>query len=97
MSGGVFLLDSIGELASAYSLADLAFVGGSLVQWGGHNLIEACAVGTPVLVGPYTMNFSEATESAIASGAALRVDNADELARAVSALFADQGRRLEMR
>jgi 3-deoxy-D-manno-octulosonic-acid transferase len=93
----VLLGDSLGELFAYYHAADIAFVGGSLVQWGGHNLIEACAVGTPVLVGPYTMNFSEATESAIASGAALRVDNADELARAVSALFADQGRRLEMR
>jgi 3-deoxy-D-manno-octulosonic-acid transferase len=89
----VVLGDTLGELFAYYLSADIAFVGGSLVDWGGHNLIEACAAGAPVLVGPYTMNFAEATASALGEGAALRVADADALAQAVRALFADPGRR----
>jgi 3-deoxy-D-manno-octulosonic-acid transferase len=59
---GVFLLDSIGELASLYEFADLAFVGGSLVPRGGHNVLEAAQFGTPILVGPYTENFRDIVE-----------------------------------
>jgi 3-deoxy-D-manno-octulosonic-acid transferase len=92
----ILIGDSLGELFAYYRAADIAFVGGSLVQWGGHNLIEACAVGTPVLVGPFTMNFAEATESAIAEGAALRVATADEFAQAVQTLLADKQRRQDM-
>lgn len=66
----VVLGDSMGEMFAYYSAADLAFVGGSLLPYGGQNLIEACAVGTPVLVGPYTHNFVEATRLAIDAGAA---------------------------
>lgn len=57
--GSVFLLDSIGELASLYEFADLAFVGGSLVPRGGHNVLEAAQFGTPILVGPHTENFRD--------------------------------------
>jgi len=89
----VVLGDTLGELFAYYGSADLAFVGGSLVDWGGHNLIEACAAGVPVLVGPYTMNFAEATASALSDGAALRVVDAGALAQAMRALFADPGRR----
>jgi 3-deoxy-D-manno-octulosonic-acid transferase len=92
----VLLGDSLGELFAYYRAADLAFVGGSLVPWGGHNLIEACAVGTPVIIGPYTMNFAEATESAVACGAALRVGDAAELARSAAALLDDAARRQVM-
>ena len=56
---GVFLLDSIGELASLYEFAELAFVGGSLVPRGGHNVLEAAQFGVPILVGPYTENFRD--------------------------------------
>ncbi len=59
ISGGVFLLDSIGELAGLYQVADLAFVGGSLVPRGGHNILEAAQFGKPILVGPYTENFRD--------------------------------------
>jgi 3-deoxy-D-manno-octulosonic-acid transferase len=59
IAGGVFLLDSIGELASLYEFADVAFVGGSLVARGGHNVLEAAQFGTPILVGPYTENFRD--------------------------------------
>jgi 3-deoxy-D-manno-octulosonic-acid transferase len=62
IAGGVFLLDSIGELASLYEFADVAFVGGSLVPRGGHNVLEAAQFGTPILVGPYTENFRDIVE-----------------------------------
>ncbi len=59
LSGSVFLLDSIGELANVYSIADLAFVGGSLVPRGGHNILEPAQFGVPTLVGPHTENFRD--------------------------------------
>jgi 3-deoxy-D-manno-octulosonic-acid transferase len=92
----VVLGDSLGELFAYYCAADVAFVGGSLVEWGGHNLIEACAVGTPVLVGPHTMNFPEATESAIAEGAAMRVADPVALAEAAAGLLNDAAARERM-
>lgn len=57
--GGVLLVDNIGELASLYSLADIAFVGGSLVPRGGHNIIEPAQYGVPILVGSHTENFRD--------------------------------------
>ncbi len=62
MAAGVFLLDSIGELASLYEFAEVAFVGGSLVPRGGHNVLEAAQFGTAILVGPYTENFRDIIE-----------------------------------
>jgi 3-deoxy-D-manno-octulosonic-acid transferase len=59
LSGGVFLIDTIGELASLYSLGDVAFVGGSLVPRGGHNIIEPAQYGVPIIVGNHTENFRE--------------------------------------
>ena len=59
IAGGVFLLDSIGELAAIYSLASIAFVGGSMVPKGGHNILEPAQYGVPVLVGPHTENFRD--------------------------------------
>jgi 3-deoxy-D-manno-octulosonic-acid transferase len=59
LAGGVLLLDSIGELASIYSLADIAFVGGSLVEHGGHNILEPAQYGVPVIIGPHYENFRE--------------------------------------
>ncbi len=59
IAGGIFLLDTIGELASLYEFADLAFVGGSLVPRGGHNVLEAAQFGTAILVGPHTENFRD--------------------------------------
>ena len=71
--------DSMGEMFAYYAAADLAFIGGSLLPYGGQNLIEACAVVTPVLVGTHTHNFTEATRLAADAGAAMRVNDADEL------------------
>jgi 3-deoxy-D-manno-octulosonic-acid transferase len=69
--------DSMGEMDAWYALAGCAVIGGSLKPFGSQNLIEACAVGCPVVVGPSTFNFAEAAEQAIAARAALRVADAD--------------------
>ncbi|HUW51142.1 MAG TPA: lipid IV(A) 3-deoxy-D-manno-octulosonic acid transferase [Sulfuricella sp.] len=83
----VVLGDSMGEMFAYYAACDIAFIGGSLLPLGGQNLIEAAAMGKPVLIGPHTFNFAEATELAIQAGAALRVADADELAKAVENLL----------
>ena len=88
--------DSLGELPAYYAAADVAFVGGSLLPFGGQNLIEAIAVGTPTLVGPHTFNFAEAAANAIAAGAASRVADADALIREVAGLVSDAARRARM-
>jgi 3-deoxy-D-manno-octulosonic-acid transferase len=72
----IVLGDSMGEMAAYYAACDIAIIGGSLLPFGAQNLIEACAVGRPVIVGPSTYNFAEATQLAIDAGAALRVDDA---------------------
>ena len=77
----VLLGDSMGEMFAYYAACDCAYIGGSLLPLGGQNLIEACALGKPVLVGPHTFNFAQATDEAVAAGAALRVPDAPELLR----------------
>ena len=74
----VVLGDSMGEMFAYYVAADLAFIGGSLLPFGGQNLIESCAVGTPVLVGPYMYNFEEASRLAVSAGAAIQVTDVEE-------------------
>lgn len=76
----VLLGDSMGEMFAYYAACDIAFIGGSLLPLGGQNLIEAAAMGKPVLIGPHTFNFAEVSELAIQAGAAQRVANAEELA-----------------
>jgi len=76
----VYLGDTMGELPVFLAAADVAFVGGSLVPTGGHNLLEPAAVGVPVLIGPHSFNFAEITQLLIACDAARQVANADELA-----------------
>ena len=88
----VMLGDSMGELSAYYAASDIAFVGGSLVALGGQNLIEACAQGVPVLLGPHTFNFSHAADDAVAGGAALRVSDAGALLATAQALLADVAR-----
>ncbi len=88
--------DSMGEMFTYYAICDVAFIGGSLLPLGGQNLIEACSMGKPVLIGPHTFNFTQATEKAIASGAAQRVKDVDDLARSISHLFADIAQRNSM-
>ena len=85
----VLLGDSMGEMFAYYFACDVAFVGGSLLPFGGQNLIEACAVGTPVLIGPHTYNFGQATEQAVACGAAMQIKHADEIVHQLNILFYD--------
>jgi len=84
----VWLGDSMGEMAAYYALADLTLIGGSLLPFGGQNLIEAAACGCPLLLGPHTFNFAQASEDAIACGAARRVLDAPQAALVVAELFA---------
>jgi 3-deoxy-D-manno-octulosonic-acid transferase len=85
--------DSMGEMIAYYAAADVVIVGGSLLPFGSQNLIEACAVGKPVIVGPSTYNFEEAAASAIAAGAAVRVKDAREAIEAASGIAGDRERR----
>ncbi|HRZ05179.1 MAG TPA: lipid IV(A) 3-deoxy-D-manno-octulosonic acid transferase [Candidatus Competibacteraceae bacterium] len=89
----VFLGDSMGELLLFYAAADLAFVGGSLVPTGGHNVLEPALLGLPVLFGPHMFNFTEAGERLLDAKAAVQVTNAAELATAVDRWLADPERR----
>lgn len=89
----VLLLDTLGELAEFYAAADVAFVGGSLVRVGGHNLLEPAAIGLPVLSGPQQYNSPDVARALIEQGALTIVHDAAELALAVQKLLADpQGR-----
>jgi 3-deoxy-D-manno-octulosonic-acid transferase len=92
----VLLGDSMGEMFTYYAASDVAFIGGSLLPLGGQNLIEACAMSKPVLVGPHTFNFALATEQAIAAKAAWRVKNTDDLLMALQRLFGDSELRQSM-
>ncbi|MGF6781254.1 lipid IV(A) 3-deoxy-D-manno-octulosonic acid transferase [Paraburkholderia sp. GAS334] len=92
----VLLGDSMGELGAYYAASDLAFIGGSLLPLGGQNLIEACAVGVPVLIGPHVFNFTQATADAVAAGAAVQVQDPADLARVLRELFEDRSRRIAM-
>lgn len=92
----VFVIDAMGELMPFYAASDLAFVGGSLVPIGGHNVLEPAALSTPVLVGPHTFNFEEITLTLIQEGGAERVKGAEELGAAVLHLLRDRPRREHM-
>jgi 3-deoxy-D-manno-octulosonic-acid transferase len=95
IAGGVFLLDSIGELASLYQFADLAFVGGSLVPKGGHNVLEAAQFGIPIVVGPSTENFRDII-SVFQKANALRVVTPESLTPTLLALLQDEAERARL-
>jgi 3-deoxy-D-manno-octulosonic-acid transferase len=84
----VLLVDTVGELATLYASADVAFVGGSLVAVGGHNLLEPAALGLPVLTGPSHFNGEEIAQLLLARGAALEVESAQDLAATLQRLLA---------
>jgi 3-deoxy-D-manno-octulosonic-acid transferase len=92
----VLLLDSLGELLDFYAAADLAFVGGSLVPVGGHNLLEPAALGLAILTGPNNFNSAEIAQLLLERGAAEVVHDAAQLGARVSALLADPGARARM-
>ena len=85
----VLLLDTVGELSGAYAAADLAFVGGSLVPKGGHNVIEPAWHGVPAIVGPHMENFREIADAFLAGNALIRVAGEDELAERLARFAAD--------
>jgi 3-deoxy-D-manno-octulosonic-acid transferase len=85
----VFLGDSMGEMAAYYAAADVAYIGGSLLPFGGQNLIEAAAAGCPALIGPHTWNFNEAAAEAVSIGAARRVADSDALVTGLRLLHDD--------
>jgi len=82
----VLLVDAMGVLDGFYALADAAFVGGSLVPTGGHNLAEPAMHGVPVLTGPSLHNFRDMAETLISSGKCMVIENSEELVRAVEVL-----------
>ena len=92
----VVLGDSMGELVSYYVSCDIAFIGGSLLPLGGQNLIEACAVEKPVLIGPHTFNFEAVSADAITAGAAIRIKDAPKLFQETSALIEHSELRIAM-
>ncbi|CAM4199550.1 3-deoxy-D-manno-octulosonic acid transferase [Kerstersia similis] len=92
----VLLGDSMGELPFFYAAADVAIVAGSFEPMGGHNLIEACLAGAPVIVGTHTFNFKDAVEDALACGACLRAGDADAAVRLAWDLVCNDARRTAM-
>jgi 3-deoxy-D-manno-octulosonic-acid transferase len=83
----VYLVDTMGELKMFYAAADIAFVGGSMVPVGGHNILEAAAIGVPVMFGPYMANFKEIAEEVLKCEAAIQCRNEEEIAEAVLKLY----------
>jgi 3-deoxy-D-manno-octulosonic-acid transferase len=83
------VLDTVGELAQIYGIADAVFVGGSLVPRGGHNVLEPALRHKPVLVGPHTENFREAVALLVDAGGAVIVSDAAALAAELRTLLAD--------
>ncbi len=91
--GVVLLVDTVGELQQLYAVADLVFVGGSLVPVGGHNVLEASAVRRPVIFGPHMHNFREISQLLLAAGGGIMVAGAGELSAAVKQLLDSEEKR----
>ena len=89
----VLIGDSMGEMALYYAAGEVAFIGGSLLPLGGQNLIEACAVGTPVVIGPHTFNFAQATRDAVTAGACVQVEDAAAVMRVIDTWLSDADAR----
>jgi 3-deoxy-D-manno-octulosonic-acid transferase len=88
--------DSMGEMDAWYALADCAIIGGSLLPFGSQNLIEACAAGCPVVIGPSTFNFAQAAAQALEAGAAQSVADADDAIATGLSILADASRKQAM-
>jgi 3-deoxy-D-manno-octulosonic-acid transferase len=92
----VLVVDTMGELPLFYGTADIAFVGGSLVPRGGHNLLEPAALGRPVVIGPHYFNFNEISRQFLAANAAIEINSSESLAETVIALFRSPQKRADM-
>jgi 3-deoxy-D-manno-octulosonic-acid transferase len=92
----VIVLDTIGELAQLYQLATAVFVGGSLADHGGHNILEPAVFGKPIVFGPHMQNFKEIADTFLANGAALQVGSDEDLDETLIALATDPVRRARL-
>ena len=92
----VVVLDSIGELARLYQVATAVFVGGSLVDQGGHNILEPAMFGKPIVFGPHMQNFQEIADAFVTNGAAMQVQSERELDEALLTLVTDSVRRARL-
>ena len=92
----IVLLDTIGELATVYQLATVAFVGGSLIDTGGHNILEPAVFGKPIVFGPHMSNFAEIAQAFVANAAGVQLKGDRELADAMVALMTDPVRRARL-
>jgi 3-deoxy-D-manno-octulosonic-acid transferase len=92
----VVLGDSMGELYTYYVACDFTFIGGSLLSFGGQNLIEAAVMAKPILIGAHTFNFAEASETAVQKGAALRVASVEDLRKKIQLLMLETDQRQTM-
>jgi 3-deoxy-D-manno-octulosonic-acid transferase len=92
----VVILDSIGELAQLYQLATAVFVGGSLANHGGHNILEPAVFGKPIVFGPHMQNFKEIADTFLTNGAAIQVQTERELEQAMIGLVTDPVRRARL-
>ena len=90
------MLDSIGELARLYQVATAVFVGGSLVDQGGHNILEPAMFGKPIVFGPHMQNFQEIADAFVTNGAAMQVQSERELDEALLTLVTDPVRRARL-
>jgi 3-deoxy-D-manno-octulosonic-acid transferase len=92
----VYLIDTLGELAGLYALADIAFVGGSLVPSGGHNPLEPLMQGKPVCWGPHFFNFHEIEKALLTAGCAAKISTEDELGHILQRFFEDARGKAKM-
>ena len=96
MADDILLGDTMGELVLLLGAATVAVIGGSLVEHGGHNVLEPAAWGVPVVTGPYMFNFAEVTELLVAAGGMIRLEDPAQLGECLQALLRDPRRRLQM-
>jgi 3-deoxy-D-manno-octulosonic-acid transferase len=92
----VLILNTIGELERVYGIADISFVGGSLIPIGGHNLLEPASFGCPILFGPYTHNFVLMSQLLIEIGGGRRVQDLEDLFKTVKWLLSDPQKATNM-
>ena len=92
----VIFLDTLGDLPAFYPFADVAFVGGSLVDAGGHNLFEPARCRKPIVFGPYMRNFSQVAQEMKEKGGAMEVRGREDLTERLSEILNDPGKAVRM-
>ena len=89
----ILIGDSMGEMMSYYSISDIAFIGGSLSNNGGQNMLEAASLSKPIIFGPSLFNFEEISKKLLEDGSAIKINNANELMKTISELLLDEEKR----